>query len=215
MGYFPIFIDLNKFKALVIGGGEVATRKVLNLLEFDHKPKVIAPEFAPELEAIIAQFNLDCVRRKYQKGDLAGYNLIFVATDDKEVDTLIKKEADKIGAIVNFADKPELCDFIVPSFIKRGDLVISISTQGKVPFLSRYFREILEKKVPKGMKDYVEISAYFRSKLKELAVPKKLKDEIIEEFLSVKWIEIIEDDGIEYAKLLVNHLIDYYANKQR
>lgn len=211
MGYFPIFIDLGKFTPLVIGGGEVAYRKVKTLLEFDAKPKIIAPKINPKLKELIEQYNLEFEAREYQKGDLDGFKLVFVATDDPEVDSDVQKEAEEKGAIVNFADKPEICNFIVPSIVKRGELTIAISTQGKAPFLSRYFREILEKKIPKNVKDFVEIAVYFRSKLKERKISGKLKETIIDEFLSVKWSEIIEDDGFEYAKLLVNHLIDYYA----
>lgn len=212
MGYFPIFIDLRKFNPLVVGGGEVAYRKVKTLVEFNATPKVIAPEVKRELKELIEQYKLEYEPRKYRKGDLEGFDLVFVATDDPTIDALIKEEADETGAIVNFADKPEMCNFIVPSIVRRGDLTISISTQGKAPFLARYIRELLEKKIPKNFKDFVDIAVYFRSKLMEKRISGKLKETIIDEFLSVKWIDIIEDDGMEYAKLLVNHLIDYYEH---
>ncbi|MGC8748663.1 MAG: precorrin-2 dehydrogenase/sirohydrochlorin ferrochelatase family protein [Candidatus Kapaibacteriota bacterium] len=214
MGYFPVFVDLSKFKPLVIGGGEVATRKVKNLLEFGANPKIIAPELTQELEEIIVKHNLEFHRRKYQKGDLEGFNLIFVATDDPALDEIVQQEANERNAIVNFADKPEICNFIMPSYIKRGDLVIAISTQGKAPFLSRCLRESLEKKFPENFKEFVEIAAYFRTKLKEIKAKKNVQDKIIDEFLSVKWLEIIKDDGIEFAQLLVDQLIQYYARKK-
>lgn len=166
MKYFPILIDLEKFKSLVIGGGEIATRKVENLLNFNARPKVIAPEITQELRELIDLYNLEYDNRKFRQGDLQGFSLVFVATDDPSLDTLIKEEAEKSGAIVNFADQPEICNFIVPSYIKRGDLVISISTQGKAPFLSKWLREILEKKFPSNYKEFVELAVYFRSQFK-------------------------------------------------
>lgn len=214
MAYFPILIDLEKFKPVVIGGGEVATRKVKNLIEFGGRPKIVAPKFIEELKLLIDVHNLPFEQRKYQKGDIDSFNLVFVATDDPELDEVVRKDAEEVGAIVNFADKPKICNFIMPSYIKRGDLVVSISTQGKAPFLARYIRECLEKKFPQNFTEFVELSAYFREKLINLYVDKKLKDTIIEEFLAVKWMEIIEDDGLEYAKLLVNNLIEYYARKK-
>ncbi len=214
MKYFPIFIDLEKFKTLVIGGGEVATRKVQNLLNFDARPKVIAPEVNQKLREIIDLYNLEHEKRKYEKGDLQGFRLVFVATDDPELDALIKEEAEDTGAIVNFADQPEICNFIVPSYIKRGDLVISISTQGKAPFLSKWLRELLDKKFPSGYKGFVDLAVYFRTQFKEKKISGRIKDKIIEEFLAIRWLDILEDDGIEYAKLLVNNLVDYYAKKK-
>jgi precorrin-2 dehydrogenase/sirohydrochlorin ferrochelatase len=213
MGYFPILIDLKKFKPLVIGGGEVATRKVQNLLEFASLPKIISPELTAELSEIIQRYKLEFEQRKYQKGDLKGFNLVFVATDDPDVDTLVSQDAEEFGAIVNFADKPDLCNFIMPSFIKRGDLIIAISTQGKAPFLSRCLREHLEKKFPHSFKDFVDLSVYFRSQLIKMKLPPKIKEKTIDEFLSVKWIDIINEEGMDYAKLLVNHLIEYYAKR--
>ncbi|ROL57276.1 bifunctional precorrin-2 dehydrogenase/sirohydrochlorin ferrochelatase [Bacteroidetes/Chlorobi group bacterium Naka2016] len=215
MAYFPILIDLEKFKPIVIGGGEVATRKVKNLIEFDATPKIIAPEVTQELNVLISNYKLDFEKRKYLEGDIQGFNFVFVATDDATVDEIVLKDAVKFGAIVNFADKPEICNFIMPSYIKRGDLVIAISTGGKAPFLARCLREMLEKKFPLNFKDFVELSAYFRTKLKGIEVPKNVKDAIVDEFLAVKWLEIIEEDGIEYAKLLVNNLIEYYARKTK
>ncbi|MFN3305956.1 MAG: bifunctional precorrin-2 dehydrogenase/sirohydrochlorin ferrochelatase, partial [Candidatus Kapaibacteriota bacterium] len=193
---------------------EVATRKVQNLLNFNARPKVIAPETTQKLEGIIHLYNLEYEKRKYVYGDLQGFRLVFVATDDPVLDSLVKEEAEKSGAIVNFADQPEMCNFIVPSYIKRGDLVISISTQGKAPFLSKWLREMLDKKFPSKYKGFVDLAVHFRTQFKEKKISGRIKDKIIDEFLAIRWLEILEDDGIEYAKLLVNNLVDYYARKK-
>ena len=214
MDYFPILIDLRKFNAVVIGGGEVATRKVKNLLEFGACPVIIAPDVTDELKELILRNNLEHKPRKYNKGDLNGFNLVFVATDSPEIDNEILEEAKQTGCIVNFADQPELCNFIVPSFIKRGELVISISTQGKVPFLSRFVRECLEEKFPPSFTQFVELSKILRNKLKQDNVRGEMKEKIIDEFLAIKWVEIIEDEGFDYALILLNDFLETYVGKK-
>ncbi len=214
MVYFPILIDLRKFSVVVIGGGEVATRKVKNLLEFDCSPVIIAPQVTKELEQIITEKKLTYIQRKYQKGDLQGFNLVFVATDDPQVDSEIVEESKKNCCIVNFADQPELCNFIVPSYIKRGDLTISISTQGKIPFLSKHIRECFENNFPPEFSQFVALAEILRNKLKENEIKGELKSKIIEEFLSIKWTKIIEDEDFDYALTLLNDLIDHYVKRK-
>jgi len=214
MDYFPILIDLRKFKTLVIGGGEVATRKVKNLLEFNAHPVIIAPEVSDELKELILLHTLEYKQRKYKKGDLRNFNLVFVATDSPEIDSEICEEAKEIGCIVNFADQPELCNFIVPSFIKRGDLIISISTQGKVPFLSRFVRQCLEDKFPPSFAHFVQLSAILREKLKQENIKGQLKEKIIDEFLVIKWVDIIEDEGFDYAQTLLQDFLKAYVGKK-
>lgn len=214
MNYFPILIDLKKFSVVVIGGGEVATRKVKNLLEFDCFPVIIAPQVTIELEQIITEKKLTYIQRKYQKGDLHGFNLIFVATDDPQVDNEIVQEAQNNCYIINFADQPELCNFIVPSYIQRGDLIISISTQGKIPFLSKYIRECLENKFPPEFSQFVALAEILRNKLKKMQIKGETKLKIIDEFLSIKWTKIVEDEDFDYALTLLNDLIDHYGKRK-
>ncbi len=168
MRYFPIFLDLEKFKVLVVGGGSVATRKVENLLEFDAYPTIISPWVTEELKCLIDKHKLNYFKRKYQKGDSQGFSFIFAATDDPEVDTSILEDCHGRNVLVNFSDKPDICNFIMPSFIRRDDLVIAISTQGKAPFLSKYIRECLEKRFPPDYGDFVQLAKLLRAKILEL-----------------------------------------------
>lgn len=211
MRYFPINVDLNKFRIVVIGGGRVATRKVQNLIEFSAKPVVISPKVTDELQKIIISETLEYVPRKYQTGDLSGFDMVFVATDDEALNNEIITEIGSKAFLVNFADQPEKCNFIMPSFIKRGDLLISISTQGRVPFLSRFIRECLEKKFPENFEDFVNLSIQFRSLLYEKNIENK--QEIINEYLSVDWMKTINSEGFEYAFELIQNLIRKYERK--
>ncbi len=214
MKYFPIFLDLEKFKILVVGGGDVATRKVENLLEFNASPAIIAPCITEELKELINRFGLVYFPKEYERGDSKGFSFLFVATDDPEVDKIILEDCSHTVTLINFADMPDICNFIMPSFIRRDDLVIAVSTQGKAPFLSKYIRECLEKKFPADYGEFVRLAKFFRAKVLELGMPKQKKEALLEEFLSINWLEIIRDDGYDFANLLVTNLINHYAKRR-
>jgi precorrin-2 dehydrogenase/sirohydrochlorin ferrochelatase len=124
--YFPILIDLSKFKSLVIGGGKIATRKVYNLLDFNTLVTVIAPDITDDLIQLKENGNIIWEERKYKAGDIKDFDLVFCATGDTAVDNLVFEECKEQGVLLNVADVPALCNFIMPSTIKRGDLTISV-----------------------------------------------------------------------------------------
>lgn len=211
MGYFPINIDLSKLRILVIGGGEVATRKVQNLIEFSAKPTIIAPVITIELHEIINSANLKYLSKKYERGDANEFDMIFVATDDDSLDGSIVEDVKNRNVLINFADRPTKCNFIMPSFLRRGDLIISVSTQGRAPFLSKYIRECLEKKFPYDYTDFVKLAMLFRSMIFQKKIEEK--QNIIEEFLEINWLKILRDEGFDFAFKLVRNLIEKYEKK--
>ncbi|MDP2211016.1 MAG: bifunctional precorrin-2 dehydrogenase/sirohydrochlorin ferrochelatase [Candidatus Aquicultor sp.] len=144
MAFYPLYVDLEGRKCVVVGGGEVAERKVVSLLECGADVEVISPDSTPGLEELAREGRLRMTRREYRRGDLGDATLAIVATDDNAVNTEVYREATDNQIPVNVVDVPELCSFIVPSTIRRGDLVISISTSGSCPALAKHIREELE-----------------------------------------------------------------------
>lgn len=144
MAYYPVMVDLNGRRCVVVGGGEVAERKVETLLCFGAHVHVVSPVLTPTLEAWASEGQVTVERRHYQDGDLEGAALAIGATDDREVQERVASEAKQLGILVNIVDDPELCTFIAPSIVKRGDLVIAISTGGASPALARQIRQELE-----------------------------------------------------------------------
>ncbi len=214
MGYFPIFVDLEKFKILVIGGGEVATRKVENLLYFNGKPTIIAPKVTNKLSELILQNNLQFFQRNYQRNDISNYDLIFVATDDPELSPKIANELEGKPVLINFADEPRYCNFIMPSFIRRGDLVIAISSQGVAPFFSKYVRQLLEKTFTVNFADFALLAKTLREKIMEMNIASEKKMKIIEEFLSIDWLKILDENDTDFAFVLLDNLINHYARNE-
>ncbi len=143
--YYPVYLNLDKKNCVVIGGGEVALWKVKTLLGCGAKVTVISPRFHPEISRLAESGALQRIRRSYQNGDLKGSVVVISATNRKDVNRAIAGEAKKRGVLVNVVDDPELSDFIVPSFFRRGGLTIAVSTSGMSPGLARKIRTKLER----------------------------------------------------------------------
>ncbi len=142
--YYPMFLNLSGGSCLVVGGGRVALRKVRMLREFGGDVRVVSPECCPEIEELAAAGKITLERRAYRDGDLAGARLAVAATGDDAVNRAVAAEARRSGVLVNVVDLPELSDFIVPSYVHRGDVTLAISTAGRSPALARKLRSRLE-----------------------------------------------------------------------
>ena len=146
MKYYPLFMDLKDKDCVVIGGGKVAERKVLSLLDAGAKVLVISPELSLTMRTLFEKRRITCRQRAYEKGDLKGAFLAFTVTDSLKTNEEIAGEAGKEGVLLNVVDNPKLCDFIVPAIVSQGDLSIAISTGGKSPALAKRIRKDLEER---------------------------------------------------------------------
>lgn len=146
MQYFPVGLKIEGRRCLVVGGGRVAARKVRTLLDCGAVVEVISPELIEELRAMRAAGEISWLERAYQPGDLSGAFLVIAATDDPEAQGKIFAEAEEKNILLNVADVPKRCNFILPATVRRGDLSISVSTAGKSPALARNLRQDLEKR---------------------------------------------------------------------
>lgn len=138
---YPIFLDLRDRRCLIIGGGEVANRKARKLLQSQAEVVVVSPEVKPEIESMAVEVR----RRPYREGDLEGAYLAFAATDSREVNSAVAREAQERGVFVNVVDKPSEGNFALPSTLRRGGLQVAVSTGGASPTLARSIRGELEK----------------------------------------------------------------------
>jgi siroheme synthase-like protein len=134
---YPINLRVKDSPCLVIGGGKVAASKVLGLLEAGAVVTVIAPEVIDDLAA---QAGVRIERRRYRPGDLAGYRLAIVATDDPAVNRAVYLEGETNGVWVNAADDPDNCSFTLPARIRRGSLLVTFATGGNSPALASWLR---------------------------------------------------------------------------
>jgi siroheme synthase-like protein len=166
MGYYPIFLDVSRGCCVVIGGGVVARRRVAGLLAAGARVTVVSPVITEELAQLVLAGAVEYVARAYEPGDLAGYKLAFVATDDGDVNQAIFSEARSRGVLVNCADDPARCDFILPAVIRRGELSVAVSTGGASPATTRAIREELDDYLTADYVPLVQIAAAVRQELK-------------------------------------------------
>lgn len=170
MSYYPIFLELQGRRCIVIGGGTVAERKIEGLLAAGAEITVVSPEISEGLRLFFTQRSIQHVQRKYENGDLAGYALAFVATDDGETTAAVFLEARERGIWVNCADVPGCCDFILPAVIRRGELAVAISSGGASPAATRAIREELESYLSEEFAQLVQTASEVRTDLRERSI---------------------------------------------
>lgn len=143
MAYFPMFVDLNGQRCLIAGGGKVALRKVLVLLDFGAEVTVVAPVISEEIRALEAEYfgRLTLLSRAFMESDLDGQALVVAATDDKVFNHHIAELCHKQKIPVNAVDQIEDCDFIFPSYVKKDALVAAFSSAGNSPVMTQYLKE--------------------------------------------------------------------------
>lgn len=163
MGFYPLYVDIEGKRCVVVGGGEVAERKVGALLECGADVLVISPELTDKLAELGRRGHIRVAERGYELGDVAGAVLVIAATSDSELNARVHAEAVENKIPVNVVDAPELCTFIVPSIVRRGDLVLSVSTSGACPALAKKIRQQLEKEFGQEFEDYCEVLKNFRA----------------------------------------------------
>ncbi len=156
MNFFSICLNIKDAPCTVIGGGRVAARKAAALLDAGARVRVISPLSAPELDALGSRPGFRHERRPYRPGDLDGSFLVIAATDDQKVQEEVWEEANQRRILVNVADVPARCNFILPAAMNAGDLSITVSTGGKSPALARFIRKRIEAEYGDG---YPEIAA--------------------------------------------------------
>ncbi len=168
MKLYPVMMNLENRLTLVIGGGNVAARKMADLFEAGAFIRVVSPDFVPEIIKMkeLNPTRFELVKRKYVKGDLQGAVLVFCATDVREVNEAVYAEARELGILVNAVDDPPNCSFYVPSFGRRGDLVFALSTSGASPAMAAKLRRMLEDMLPNEVEEMLQVLRRGREILK-------------------------------------------------
>lgn len=167
---YPVMLDLEGHACLVVGGGVVAAGKIASLLEAGARVTVVSPVLGPAVLDIARAERLRWWPREYTEGDVVGFTLVMVATDDRAVNARVATEARARAVWVNCADDPAHCDFILPSVLRRGPLTVAVSTGGASPTVARMVREELEAVLPADYVALTEVVADVRRALRERGV---------------------------------------------
>jgi siroheme synthase-like protein len=170
MRYYPVFLDLQNKPVLVVGGGNVALTKVEGLLDAGASVTVVSPELNERMEQLRQEGRFMYIHRKYEPGDLEGYDLVFAATDDGADNHEVWKEGRDRHIWVNAVDDIPNCDFIMPGIVRKGDLVVAISTSGTSPAMARKAREDIEAFLTEEDAQLLDLAAEIRRELRESGV---------------------------------------------
>ena len=197
MRYYPVNLDIRNKKCLVVGGGEVGTRKVITLLECGAFVTVVSIKASEKLLKLAESGLIELKRRPYTGADLGGMFLVICATDDEELNRQVGRDAGKINMLCNIADRPESCNFILPALVKRGDLVIAVSTSGKSPAFAKKIRKDLEKQYGVEYADFLKLMGAIRKKLLSNSHEPEAHKPLFEKLINKDIVQLIKKNDAD------------------
>ena len=183
MAYFPAFIKLDNKKILIVGGGNIAYEKLERLLDFTHDIEVIAADLSEQMIQRLTREKIPYSKRRYKKGDIAAYSVVIVAVDDIALQAEIYEESKQYACLCNAVDSVAYCDFIFPSYVKKDDLTIAISTSGASPALAKHLKAYLGELIPSGVSDFLKEMKELRTTLPKGKERMKMLDKKAQEYI--------------------------------
>jgi precorrin-2 dehydrogenase/sirohydrochlorin ferrochelatase len=212
--YYPIMLDVRNCTALVIGGDQIAAEKATNLSLCGAHVTVMAPDFCTELLDLERSGTISLRHKAYEPGDLKGAFVVIAATThDLPLSKAIWLEAQERGQLLNIVDVPAYCNFILPSILRRGQLTISVSTEGASPSMAKRIRQQLEEHFPPVYATYLQIAAIARANIKKYGLSYAERDDFFRDFFASDILEqLLKDDEVEAlentVRLLRQHQVD-------
>jgi precorrin-2 dehydrogenase/sirohydrochlorin ferrochelatase len=210
-GYPIILVDLANTPCAVIGGGEVAARKVAALRQAGARPVVISPALCQPLRRQVMAHEIDAVEREYRPGDLAGVRLVIAATDDPQTNEAVWHEARSAGCLVNVVDDPARCNFYVPATVRRGALTLSVSTEGRSPSLARRIREALEAQFDPAYEAYVDLLGGLRLVVQEQIADPARRLQLWSALLDSDVLDLVRDGQIGAAQKRAVEIVETFC----
>ena len=217
MKYFPFFMELSKQSVLLIGGGEVAERKLDLLLKANASVTIVSPEFTSYIEELFVNKNINPIKDYYNIKYLTSSSFAFViaATNDESLNEQVAKDANDNKILVNVVDKPKICDFIFPSILERGPITVAVSTGGSSPVLARMLRTKLETMIPGAYGRLAKIVSENRIPVRKKLVNSKSNGIFWEQMLNGKFLELVLSGQDEEAVKFLNIEIDNFDEQKK
>ncbi|KJR43099.1 siroheme synthase [Candidatus Magnetoovum chiemensis] len=210
MKYYPAYLDLSGKRCCVVGGGGVGERKTLTLLKAGANITVISPELTDTLDVLKKQHKFIHIEKTYETGDVKDCFLVIAATSDEEVNEKVAKDA---PALVNVVNIPAMSNFIVPSSVSRGDLILSVSTSGVSPALSKSIRKELEELYPETIADYLNLLKTLRNKIQSLNIDRDRREDFLKKAADKDTLPSIRQGCLDEIMERLNAAFDALINE--
>ena len=192
MAKYPIYLEVGGKKAVVIGAGSVASRKVEALCKAGANVVVVAKQIQKQFSKRCCGLDIKIIEDDYSKEYLGGALIVIAATNDNNLNSRIYSDCKDLNIICNAVDVPELCDFYVPAVIRRNCLSVAIATEGKSPLVSQRLRRELQQHIPKEYGEFVELLGGLRTSLKKTVPDGQRRHKIMEALVSSDILDLLK-----------------------
>lgn len=183
MAYFPFFVDIKNKKCLIAGGGKVAYRKILALLDFEADITVVAPVVIDEIRALDDRIHIRM--GEYEEKDLEGTFFIIAATNNSDMNARIAADCRKRNLLVNAVDEIDKCDFLFPAYIKKGNISIGVTTSGHSPVMAGHIRKEVSERLPDFYEVLVDTLGSYREYVKNTVATESKRADIMKELARI------------------------------
>ena len=205
--FYPILVDLQGKKALVVGGGKVAQRKIDTLLEHGATVQVVAKELTASLEELRRAGRIEFLGEEFSETFVDGVFVVFAATDDAALNRRVSRTAQQRSLLVNAVDQPADCNFIVPSVLSRGDLVIAVSTSGKSPAFARKVRVELEQSFGEEYGLFLNLMGNLRKEILRLGLSQEENKSTFEDLVTSDLLTAIREKNWDLASQIIEKVL--------
>jgi uroporphyrin-III C-methyltransferase / precorrin-2 dehydrogenase / sirohydrochlorin ferrochelatase len=204
----PVFMKISGRRCVVVGGGEVAMRKVTMLLKANAAVTVVSPELCEQLQLLTGEKKINFVQESFEPSQLEGACLVIAATDDMKVNEAVSVAAKALNIPVNVVDAPDLCTFTMGSIIDRSPVVIAVSSEGNAPVLARYIRTKIEAMLPATYGRIAAVAGEFRDAVKAKFPTTQARRHFWEGVLQGPMVERVLSGQEQAARELLADLIE-------
>ncbi len=208
MSYYPILIQLKGMKAVVVGGGLVAQRKIDTLLAYQADVHVISRELTPMLSKYLEEKRIKLSGHEFEDSHLDGAFVVIAATDDPLLNQRVSKKASARGLLVNAIDQPTDCNFIVPSILRRGDLLVAVSTSGKSPAFAKKVREELEDQFGGEYASFLVLMGRLREEILEKKLSQEENKQIFHQLVNSSILDAIAEKDWNGVATVLNRIMN-------
>ena len=197
MRYYPVCLDVKNRACLVVGGGQVGSRKVKTLMDCGAHVTVISPAATADVVEWSRQGRIVWHQRAYRSTDLQAVFLVIGATDDQALNRRIHQDAEQAQRLCNIADQPELCNFILPSIINQGDLMVTISTSGRSPAFAKHLRRQLQRQFGPEYGRFLDLMGAIRQRLLQAEHAPEAHKPLFEQLITCGLLELIKAEDLK------------------